>query len=114
GGFIGNADRRTLQHLRSLSPDDLAARHPAFEDGRLDELLFRYRARNFPQTLDDAERGRWTEHCRERLHHGSAGALTLAAYQERIDVLAESADERGQAILEALVDYAEQIAPPPD
>jgi len=114
GGFIGHADRRTLQRLRSLLPDELAARHPAFEDGRLDELLFRYRARNSPQTLDDAERGRWTEHCSARLHHGSAGALTLAAYQERIDVLAESADERGQAILEALVDYAEQIAPPPD
>ena len=54
------------------------------------------------------------EHCSDRLHHGAAGGLTLAAYMDRIDVLAESADERGQAILEALVDYGEQIAPPLD
>ncbi len=114
GGFIGNADRRTLQRLRSLSPDQLAAKRTAFEDARLDELLFRYRARNFPQTLDDAERERWARHCSERLHHGAGGALTLAAYQESIDKLAETADERKQAILEQLVDYAEQIAPPLD
>ena len=114
GGFIGNGDRRTLQRLRSLSPDALAGRHPAFEDARLDELLFRYRARNFPQTLADVERERWAGHCSERLHHGAGGALTLAAYQGQIDKLAETADERKQAILEQLVDYAEQIAPPLD
>ncbi len=114
GGFVGHADRRTLQHLRSLSADQLAAKHPAFDDARLEELLFRYRARNFPQSLDDAERSRWTEHCSDRLHHGAAGGFTLATYMDRIDVLAESADERGQVILEALLDYGEQIAPPLD
>jgi len=113
GAFIGNGDRRSLQRLRGLSADALAGKHPAFEDGRLDELLFRYRARNFPQTLDDDERARWSAHCSARLHGGEGGgALTLAAYQERIDALAESTDERGREILEALVDYAEQIAPP--
>ena len=114
GGFVGNADRRTLQRLRGLPPEQLAATLPAFEDRRLEELLFRYRARNFPQTLDDDERARWTGHCRARLHHGAGGALTLAAYLERIDALAETADARGQAILEGLVDYGEQIAPPND
>ena len=112
GGFVDHADRRVLQRLRGLPPEQLADRAPAFEDGRLDELLFRYRARNFPQTLADDERERWAAHCGARLHDGVGGALTLAAYQERIDALAESADERGQEILEQLVDYAEQIAPP--
>lgn len=112
GAYLGDADRRTLQRLRALAPDDLAARHPAFEDGRLDELLFRYRARNFPQTLTDADHARWIEHCSARLHGEEGGSPTLAAYLDRIDTLAETADERGQAILEALVDYAENIAPP--
>jgi exodeoxyribonuclease-1 len=89
----------------------LAARRPAFHDGRLEELLFRYRARNFPETLDEQEQARWQQHRAERLHGGAGGALTLAAYFERIDALAESADERGQAILGALYDYAEGIAP---
>ena len=74
-------------------------------------MLFRYRARNHHDTLDDAERARWNQHCSERLHQGVGGALTLAAYFERIDTLAEQADERGQALLEALYDYAEGIAP---
>jgi exodeoxyribonuclease I len=46
-----------------------------------------------------------------RLHGGEGGARTLSAFFERIDELAETADERGQVVLEALVDYAEGIAP---
>ncbi len=111
GGFVGNDDRRVLQRLRELSPGALAGKHPAFQDPRLEELLFRYRARNFPDTLDDDEQQRWQQHRRERLHDGVGGGLTLSAYFERIDALAESADEPGQALLEALYDYAEGIAP---
>ena len=111
GGFVGNDDRRTLMRLRELKPDQLATRQPAFEDGRLEELLFRYRARNFPATLTDEERQRWQQHCAARLHQGAGGATTLVRYFERIDELAESADDRAQAILEALYDYGQDIAP---
>ncbi|MBK6862192.1 MAG: exodeoxyribonuclease I [Ideonella sp.] len=111
GGFVGNQDRARLDKLRRMDGAQIAAARPAFDDARLEELVFRYRARNFPQSLSDPERARWTAHCSQRLHEGDAGALTLAAFQDRIDKLAASADERGQAILEALVDYAEQIAP---
>jgi exodeoxyribonuclease-1 len=110
-GFVGNSDRRTLERLRSMSADKLAAARLGFDDARLEELVFRYRARNFPQTLSEAEQARWTAHCSERLHREAGGGFTLAAFLERIDELAESADDRGQAILGALVDYAEQIAP---
>lgn len=111
GGFVGNEDRRTLQRLRELSPEALAESRPAFEDDRLDELLFRYRARNFPATLNDDERQRWLQHCAARLHDGAGGATTLAQFFQQIDDLAESADDRQQALLEALYDYGESIAP---
>jgi len=115
GGFIGPGDRRTLQRLRELPAAQLVARRPAFSDARLEELLFRYRARNFPELLDEADRARWQAHCHERLHLGRGTGLNLAAYMERIDALAEAAagreDERAQTLLEALVDYAEAIAP---
>ena len=121
GGFIGNEDRRTLQRLRGLKPEQLATQRVAFSDARLEELLFRYRARNFPATLDEAEQERWQQHRVARLHQGErgggGGGLTLAAFLEQVDTLAEAAieagDERGQAILEALVDYAQGIAPAP-
>ena len=114
GGFLGNDDRRTLQRLSRMSAPQLAAARPAFTDARLDELLFRYRARNFPESLDDAQRAQWLAHCAHRLHDGAGGGLTLEVFMEQIDTLGEEADERGQVILGALVDYATQIAPERD
>jgi exodeoxyribonuclease I len=111
GGFVGNEDRRTLQRLREAKPEQLADRIPTFSDPRLDEILFRYRARNFPETLSDEEQGQWHEHRVKRLHDGAGGFTTLQAFLEQIDTLNETADERGQEILSALYDYAEQIAP---
>ena len=115
GGFIGNDDRRLLQRLRGLDPQALAAQRPVFADGRLGELLFRYRARNFPDTLSDAEQQQWHEHRVHRLHDGAGGGLTLQAFFERIDQLGsqaeDRADERAQDILGALVDHATEIAP---
>ena len=111
GGFLGNDDRRTLQRLSRMNATQLAAARPAFTDARLDELLFRYRARNFQDSLAEREREQWVEHCASVLHEGRNGSLTLAAFFEQIDVLGEEADERGQEILGALVDYATQIAP---
>lgn len=115
GGFVGNEDRRALQRLRSLSPEQLADKRPGFADARLSELVFRYRARNFPQTLSEAEAAQWREHCAHRLHDGAGGARTLEAFFEQIDQLQESAqDERSEEILSALYDYATEIAPERD
>lgn len=114
GGFVGQEDRRVLQRLKALPPEQLAERHPGFVDERLEELLFRYRARNFPATLSEAEQARWHALRVARLHEGLGGGLSLAAFFERIDQLSEQLhdeDERGQGILGALYDYAEQIAP---
>jgi exodeoxyribonuclease-1 len=86
----------------------------AFADGRLEELLFRWRARNWPETLADDERARWQAHCVARLVGGS-GTLSAAAFQERVDALFDAAlergDERAQELLDQLSDYATQIAP---
>ncbi len=111
GGFVGNADRRRLNDLRAMSPQQLSSAHPAFDDARLPELLFRYRARNFPELLTDDEAARWETHRAERLFDGVYGARTVEQLFDEIDQLSESADERGEAILGALYDYAESIAP---
>jgi exodeoxyribonuclease-1 len=112
GGFVGNDDRRKLERLRRLPGEQLAGQRVVFDDPRLEEILFRYRARNFADTLSAQENERWVDHCSARLHEGAGGSTTLAAFFERIDQLNEEADERGQEILGALYDYAEQIAPP--
>jgi exodeoxyribonuclease-1 len=114
GGFIGNNDRRQLTQLRSMTPQQLAQAQIGFDDIRLEELLFRYRARNFPDSLSAAESARWEAHRAARLFDGEGGARTLDALFEQIDALSENADERGEDILGALYDYAEMIAPSRD
>lgn len=111
GGFIGSNDRRQLTQLRALAPQQLAQAKISFDDLRLEELLFRYRARNFPDTLSAEEKQRWEEHRAARLLEGEGGARTINTLFEEIDTLAEQVDERGEEILGALYDYAEMIAP---
>ena len=111
GGFIGNADRRRLNQLRALSPEELAHSRTGFDDDRLEELLFRYRARNFSETLSAEDTERWEAHRAARLLEGEGGARNVDALFAEIDTLSETVDEKGEAILGALYDYAEAIAP---
>ena len=110
-GFIGNADRRVLQDLVNYSGDKLARTVTEFQDPRLGELLFRYRARNFPDSLSDSEVQRWDTLRASRFFDGSANALTVDDYFAEIDRLSEDASERDEEILAALYDYAEQVVP---
>ncbi len=115
GGFIGQADRRRLNHLRTLGGEELARARTGFDDARLEELLFRYRARNFAESLAPDEVERWDAHRAARLLEGEGGALDVDAYFAQIDALGQSAqeraDERAEAVLGALYDYAEAIVP---
>lgn len=112
GGFVGNGDRRRLDHLRGLSPAELGRSRSGFDDPRLEELLFRYRARNFPETLSEEEGERWLQHRIARLLEGEGGARNVDAYFAQIDQMAQDAqDERTEDLLSQLYDYAEAITP---
>jgi exodeoxyribonuclease-1 len=80
-GFLEDADRRLLAEVRATPPAQLGRRRFAFRDARLPELLFRYRARNWPETLDPAEAGRWNAFRRRRLDvETPLTTLTLEQY----------------------------------
>jgi exodeoxyribonuclease I len=111
GGFINDADRHRLNQLRALPPAELAHSRTGFDDERLGELLFRYRARNFADTLSADEAERWEAHRAARLLEGEGGARNVDALFAAIDTLAETADESDEAVLGALYEYAEAIAP---
>ena len=111
GGFVNNTDRRRLNDLRELSPESLATARTGFDDARLEELLFRYRARNFPDTLQLEEAERWEAYRAAKLLEGEGGARNVDQFFAEIDALAETADEKAEEILGALYEYAEAIAP---
>ncbi|MFT7286837.1 MAG: exodeoxyribonuclease-1 [Halieaceae bacterium] len=112
GGFSSDADRATLDRVRVLSPVDLATLHVAFDDERLGEMLFRYRARNFPETLDSAERERWESFRFHRLSEGGEeGYLDLESYQTELATrLSDPAlTARDRSILEALEHWGDSL-----
>ena len=111
GGFIGQADRRRLNQLTAMHPQELAVAKPGFDDERLQELLFRYRARNFPDSLNATEQQRWHRLRAAFLLHGQGGARTAEQMFTEIDELQETADERAEELLGALYDYADAIVP---
>jgi exodeoxyribonuclease-1 len=110
-GFVGDADRRRLDALQAMTGAELAHAHPGFDDTRLPELLFRYRARNFPEHLSADESQRWQSHIASRLLGGQGGARTVEQFLNEMDRLAETTDAPGQSILSALYNYAQAIAP---
>jgi exodeoxyribonuclease-1 len=114
GGFVGNEDRRRLMQIKKLSPQELALDRTGFDDERLGELVWRYRARNFPATLNEAERQRWAQHRAACLIDGRGGARTAEQMFAMIDALSETADERAEEILGDLYDYADGMLPEVD
>ena len=112
GGFLSDSDRRVLDGLRQMAPDALAAARPRFEDARLPELLFRYRARNYPQTLDVEERERWDEFRLYRLSGEAPGyPRGLESYQDDLDqrLLALPTTAPQRAVLEALQAWGDTL-----
>ena len=112
-GFIGDGDKARLAMVRATPPAQLGTRDFGFQDPRLPELLFRYRARNWPDTLDAAERARWDGYRRLRLT-GDAGLseLTFDAYFADIKRLRDEHAGTGgrQALLDRLEDWGRELA----
>ena len=86
GGFFSAADRTWMDRIVGTSPQELAALRPVFQDRRLADLFFRYRARNWPELLSPAEGIRWEAHCRGRRESPPvASLLGAAAFRETLE-----------------------------
>jgi exodeoxyribonuclease-1 len=104
-GFFNEQDKREQQAVRRATEQELATRNFVFSDQRLRELLFRYRARNFPASLSAEERAQWQEFRHFRLHNKiSEDWLTRESYLARIAELeqANAGSPEKLAILSAL------------
>ncbi|MDG2916624.1 exodeoxyribonuclease I [Bisgaard Taxon 10/6] len=66
-GFFSNNDRNNLAILRQLPPEKLAEHGLTFEDKRIPDLIFHYRARHFFKTLTRSEQLQWEKYRRRKL-----------------------------------------------
>ena len=68
GGFFPGTDRQLMDKIRRTVPGELGQLDWSFKDSRLKEMLFRYRARNYPDTLSLQEGQLWQTQKLERLN----------------------------------------------
>nr|ELR5216888.1 exodeoxyribonuclease I [Providencia rettgeri] len=106
-GFFGTSDRSTMDIIRETSPQNLPALELSFEDKRLKELFFRYKARNYPATLSYDEQQRWLQHRRDYFNEER-----LTDYMQQIQQLLveHQHDEKRCQQLKALINYARDLA----
>lgn len=109
GAFVSNNDRRLCDTLLQKSPEQLAEWEPDFQDKRLQCLYFRYRARNWPETLDARERDQWRQFCENRLLAGKfSHPLTLQKYQDILEkMLEQGIPENRQDLFKKLVEWVQ-------
>lgn len=110
-GFLADAERPLLAEVRGAAADALTDDRIVFHDDRYRELLFRYRARHFPESLSELEAENWRAFCRWRLTDPESGYLGLAAYRAELARLdGEVADPDGRALLAELAAWGREVA----
>ncbi len=112
GGFLSDDDRRRCEQVRRTPPEQLGELQPGFDASKLDELLFRYRARNWPHTLSHDERVRWEEFRWARLTEpGAGGSIVLDDYRHQLSRMAVdlSLTAEQRAVVDALIDWPTEL-----
>ena len=110
-GFASDADRRRCTQVRGTPPEQLGLRDFGFADAKYNELLFRYRARNWPASLSQEEHARWLAHCRDTLtKEMPLTTLTLAQYDAEITALrAQTPPGDKQILLDRLAAWGREL-----
>lgn len=109
GGFFNDQDRNMMNQIRLANSASLSALDLPFQDKRLPEMLFRYRARNYPDSLNKEEAARWIVWCGEQLKNNTSGmGLSASEYFSRLDALAIEKPEL-QSLFDSLRDYGESL-----
>ena len=110
-GFLSDADRRLFPRIRASAPEGLRDFAAQLRDPRCPELLLRYRARNWPGSLDAGERALWNEYRRRRLQRDSGlSEYDFDSYRASIAALrAQHEAGPAQALLDALEDWGRRV-----
>jgi exodeoxyribonuclease-1 len=111
-GFSSDADKHKMLQLHQLTPEQLAVNTPQFSDERLNSLLFLYRARNYPQSLNDNEQQKWQRYRTDKLMHGVDNPnLTMEDFSLLLENLTHehASDEQKMNILKALYLYVQSL-----
>lgn len=104
-GFFSPSDRAVIEKIRTTAPEHLAAIDLSKQDARIAPLLFRFRARHYPQTLTEEESLRWQLHCREYFES------QLPDFELKLEALTElhQDDPKKIKILQSIYQYVQDL-----
>ncbi len=107
-GFRTPADTARIRARLDGPPAELARAPGGFEDARVDEMLFRYKARNLPQALSPAERAAWDADRAARLRAADVPWRTVRDFDEALRDAPWTPDEA--TLREALLAWRTSVA----
>ncbi len=108
GGFFSDQDKAAMETVRNTTAIELSGLRTNFVDVRLPEMLFRYRARNYPETLNSNEKEQWREFCLKRLTTQAGGGMMLSEYLETLEMLKKQ-DHSDKRLLGDLESYGKEL-----
>lgn len=115
GPFFSRQDKAGFERLRVESPESLGSFDHPFEDSRVTEMLFRYRARSWPETLSQTEWEHWESDRLERLHDPSVqGRLAAPDFRLELEEARQlsQGDPEAMALLAQVESWANDLLTP--
>ncbi len=108
-GFFGDHDKALMETVRNTKPADLGRLDLPFNDDRMEELFFRYRARNFRETLTSNEAVRWNKYRNDKFKNDNLFQQFKNDMEEAAVHVEKTESKKGARILAELEEYADQI-----
>ncbi|CAH9060561.1 Exodeoxyribonuclease I [Pseudoalteromonas holothuriae] len=111
-GFTSKADKAKFAIIRDAQPQALSTLNLTFDDAKFTTMLFRYRARNWPGTLNPQELDSWRKYCQNKLMHGEDNpSISAEDFMLTLENLVHENDgnEKNLSILKALYHYAQSL-----
>ena len=105
GGFISDADRSRFEQVRDEA--GVAGGIDIFDDQRLNDLYFNYKARHYPEALSPDQRQRWQQFLQ---HRWMSGGRLEKLYARTLELSAEHPfDPLLQHLTERMKDQAKAV-----
>ncbi len=108
-GFLQDVDRNISSTVRAAGPKDLAKTNFDFQDSRLPKLLTLYKARNYPESLNESEELEWAEYLNKKLSEGSGDIPPLKTYLKELEELEPNLKPNQQKLIKSLKEWAKEV-----
>ncbi len=104
-GFFSFEDKKAFAKIRNATPENLAKLKSSSSDKRFSDLFFRYRARNFPDTLTIDELSQW------KTHKLSVLEPIKSDYFSELELFSEQYkdDQKNLQVIDSLFKFAQDI-----